>query len=65
MEPVQQRFGYGAQAQSAALIEGLRYKMPKRLQLHGRRPRHHRPHRLIVGSTPAPSMPIFSSPKWW
>lgn len=66
MEPVQQRFGYGAQAQSAALFdEGLRQHMLRVYNYMGAGLVITGLVAFIVGSTPALYVPIFSSPLKW
>ncbi|MBN9055439.1 MAG: BAX inhibitor (BI)-1/YccA family protein, partial [Rhizobiales bacterium] len=63
MEPVQQRFGYGAQAQSAALFdEGLRQHMLRVYNYMGAGLVITGLIAFVVGSTPALYVPIFSSP---
>ena len=66
MEPVQQRFGYGAQAQSAALFdEGLRQHMLRVYNYMGAGLVITGLIAFVVGSTPALYVPIFSSPLKW
>ena len=66
MDPVQQRFGYGAQAQSAALFdEGLRQHMLRVYNYMGAGLVITGLVAFIVGSTPALYVPIFSSPLMW
>ena len=66
MDPVQQRFGYGAQAQSAALFdEGLRQHMLRVYNYMGAGLVITGLIAFIVGSTPALYVPIFSSPLKW
>ena len=66
MEPVQQRYGYAAQAQSAALFdEGLRQHMLRVYNYMGAGLVITGLVAFIVGSTPALYVPIFSSPLKW
>lgn len=66
MEPVQQRFGYGAQAQSAALFdEGLRKHMLRVYNYMGLGLVITGLVAFFVGSTPALYVPIFGSPLKW
>lgn len=66
MEPVQQRYGYGAEAQSAALFdEGLRQHMLRVYNYMGAGLVITGLIAFIVGSTPALYVPIFTSPLKW
>ena len=66
MEPVQQRYAYGAQAQSGALFdEGLRQHMMRVYNYMGAGLVITGLIAFIVGSTPALYVPIFTSPLKW
>ncbi|WP_159952558.1 Bax inhibitor-1/YccA family protein [Rhizobium sp. 18065] len=66
MDPIQNRFGYGSQAQSAALFdEGLRQHMLRVYNYMGLGLAITGLVAYFVGSTPALYVPIFSSPLKW
>lgn len=66
MEPVQQRYGYGAQAQSAALFdEGLRQHMLRVYNYMGAGLVLTGLVAFVVSSIPALYVPIFSTPLKW
>jgi FtsH-binding integral membrane protein len=66
MEPIQQRYGHGAQAQSAALFdEGLRQHMLRIYNYMGAGLVITGLVAFVVGSTPALYVPIFTSPLKW
>lgn len=66
MEPIQQRYGYGTGAQSAALFdEGLRRHMLRIYNYMGAGLVITGLVAFVVGSTPALYVPIFTSPLKW
>ena len=66
MDPIQNRFGYGAQAQSAALFdEGLRQHMLRVYNYMGLGLVITGIVAYVVGTTPALYVPIFQTPLKW